>query len=57
LDQYDLHRQNVEMMNRDVIIANLGIKKMQAINEKIINQLKNEKLANRTRHIRVEELE
>jgi hypothetical protein len=45
------------MMNRDVMIANLGIKKLQVINEKLRNQLKNEKLANRTRQIRVEELE
>jgi hypothetical protein len=39
------------------MIATLGIKKLQAINENIRNQLKNEKLANRTKHIRVEELE
>jgi hypothetical protein len=57
LDKMDLHRQTGEMLNRDVMIVNLGIKKLQVINEKLRNQLKNEKLANRTRKIRVEELE
>ena len=45
------------MINTYDIIANLGIKKLQAINDKIKTQLKNEKLATRTRQIRVEELE
>jgi hypothetical protein len=49
LDKMDLHRQTGEMLNRDVMIANLGINKLQVINEKLRNQLKNEKLANRTR--------
>jgi hypothetical protein len=31
------------------MIENLGIKKLQVINEKLRTQLKNEKLANRTR--------
>jgi hypothetical protein len=35
----------------------LGIKKIQTINEKIRNQLKQEKIANRSKHVRVEELE
>jgi hypothetical protein len=45
------------MINRDVMIVNLGIKKLQVINEKLRTQLKNENLATRTRQIRVEELE
>jgi hypothetical protein len=53
----DLHRQTGDMLNKDVIISTLGIKKMQTINEKIGNQLKNEKLYNRTKHMGVEELE
>jgi len=39
------------------MISNLGIKKPQVINENLRTQLKNEKLATRTRQIRVEELE
>jgi hypothetical protein len=57
LDKFDLHRQTAEMINKDAMIANLGIKKLQAINDKLKTQLKNEKLATRTRQIRVEELE
>jgi hypothetical protein len=57
LDKMDLHRQTAKMINRDILIANLGIKNLQTINEKLRNQLKNEKLATRTRQIRVEELE
>jgi hypothetical protein len=57
LDKMDLHRQTREMLNRDIMIATLGIKKLQAINENIREQLKNEKLANKTKQIRVEELE
>jgi chromosome segregation ATPase len=53
----DLHKQTGEMLNMDVMIATLGIKKLQTINEKIRNQLKQEKLANRTKQMRVEELE
>jgi hypothetical protein len=45
------------MINIDAMIANLGIKKLQAINDKLMTQLKNEKLATKTRRIRVEELE
>jgi hypothetical protein len=37
LDKMDLHRKKGEMLNRYVTIANLGIKKMQVINKKIIN--------------------
>jgi hypothetical protein len=57
LDIMDLHRQTREMLNRDIMIATLGIKKLQAINEKIREQLKNEKLPNKTKQIRMEELE
>jgi hypothetical protein len=57
LDKFDLHRQTTEMINMDAMIANLGIKKLQVINEKLRTQLKNEKLATRTKKIRVEELE
>jgi hypothetical protein len=57
LDKFDLHRKTAEMINKDAMIANLGIKKLQAINDKLKTQLKNEKLATRTRQIRVEELE
>jgi hypothetical protein len=49
LDKMDLHRQTREMLNRDVMIVNLGIKKLQVINEKLRNQLKNEKLENRSK--------
>jgi hypothetical protein len=44
LDKIDLHRQNGEMLNRDVMIVNLGIKKLEVVNEKLSKQLKNEKL-------------
>jgi hypothetical protein len=57
LDKFDLHRQTAKMINMDAMIANLGIKKLQAINDKLRTQLNNEKLATRTRKIRVEELE
>jgi len=49
LDKMDLHRQNGEMMNRYVMIANLGINKLHVLNDKLRNQLKNEKLVNRTK--------
>jgi hypothetical protein len=45
------------MINRDAMIANIRIKKLKAINDKLKTRLKNEKLATRTKHIRVEELE
>jgi len=35
LDKMDLHRQTGEMLNTDVMIVNLGIKKMEVVNEKI----------------------
>jgi hypothetical protein len=57
LDKFKLHRQTAEMINMDAMIENFGIKKLQVINENLNTQLKNEKLANRTRKIRVEELE
>jgi hypothetical protein len=44
------------MINKDAMIANLGIKKLQVINENLRTQLKNETLATRTRQIRVEEI-
>jgi hypothetical protein len=53
----DLHRKTGEMFNRDVMIASLGMKKLQTMNENIRNQLKQEKLANRTKQMRVEEIE
>jgi hypothetical protein len=37
LDKMDLHRQSGEMLNRDVMIAKIGIKKMQVIIENIEN--------------------
>jgi len=37
LDKFDLHRQNVEMINKYAMIGNLGIKKLQAINNKLRN--------------------
>ena len=57
LDKFELHIQTVEMINKDVLIANIGIKKLQVIYDKLRTQLKNENLATRTRHIRVEEVE
>jgi len=57
LDKMDMHRQTGEMENKDVMMKNLGIKKLQVKNEKLRNQLENEKLANRTKKIGVEELE
>jgi len=57
LDKLGLHRQITKMTKMDAMIANLGIKKLKAINDKLITQLKNEKLATKTRKIRVEELE
>jgi hypothetical protein len=56
LDKFDLHRQTIEMINKDSMIANLGIKKLQAVNYKLRTHLKNEKLASRTKQIRVEEI-
>ena len=49
LDKFDLSKQNTEMINRDSMIDNIGIKKLQSINDKLITQLKNEKLATKTR--------
>jgi hypothetical protein len=40
VDKMDLHRQTREMLNIDVMIASIGMKKLQTINEKIRNQLK-----------------
>jgi hypothetical protein len=57
LDKFYLHRQTAEMINRDAMTPNLGIKKIQAINDNLMTQLKNEKLATRTMQIRVEDLE
>jgi hypothetical protein len=57
LDKFDLHRKTTEMVNMDAMIASLGNKKLQTINDKLRTQLKNQKLATRTRQIRVEELE
>jgi hypothetical protein len=57
LDKMDLHRQTGEMLNKDVMITTLGIKKLQTINENIRNHLKNEKLSNITKQMRVEEME
>jgi hypothetical protein len=57
LDKMDLHRQTREMLNRYIMIATLGIKNIQDINENIREHLKNEKLTNKTKQIRVEELE
>jgi hypothetical protein len=57
VDKMDLHRHIGEMLNKDVMITSLGIKKIQTINEKIRNQLKQEKLSNKTKQMRVEELE
>jgi hypothetical protein len=47
VDKMDMHKKTRE----------IGITKLQAQNEKLITQLKNEKLGNRTKKIRVEELE
>jgi hypothetical protein len=49
LDKFELHRKTAEMINMDDMISNLGIKKLQVINEKLMTQLKNEKLATRTK--------
>jgi hypothetical protein len=46
LDKFDLHKQNVEMINMNSIIVILVIKKLQAINDKLTTKLKIEKLAN-----------
>jgi len=45
LDKFDMHRHTAEMIRKDAMISNLGIKKNQSINDKLITQLKNEKLA------------
>jgi uncharacterized protein with ACT and thioredoxin-like domain len=57
VDKMDLHKKIREILNKDVIIASHGIKKLQPINEKIGNHLKKEKLANMTKQMRVEEIE
>ena len=57
MDKMDLHRRTGEMLNRDVMVDNLGIKKLQVINFNLKNQHNNEKLANRTSMMRAEELE
>jgi hypothetical protein len=49
LDKLDLHRHTTKMISTDSMISSLGIKKLQSINDKLITQLKNEKLANKTR--------
>jgi hypothetical protein len=53
----DLHKKNGDVLNRDVLITTLLIKNLQAQNEKIRTQLKDEKFGNRTKKIRIEELE
>jgi hypothetical protein len=40
LDKMDLHRQTGEMLNRDVMIVNLGIKKLEVVNENLRKHLK-----------------
>jgi hypothetical protein len=57
LDTFDFHKHIVEMINKDAMIANLGINKLQSIIAKIRTQLKNEKLVTRTKQIRVDDLE
>jgi hypothetical protein len=44
------------MIKKDSTIANIRIKKLQAINDNLRTQLNNEKMATTTREIRVEEL-
>jgi HPt (histidine-containing phosphotransfer) domain-containing protein len=53
----DLHRKTREMLNKDVMLVSLGMKKLQTMNEKIQNQLKQEKISKQTKQMRVEELE
>jgi hypothetical protein len=36
----DLHRQTGEMLNRDVMIVDLGIKKLEVVNENLRKHLK-----------------
>ena len=43
LDKMDLHRKTGEMLNRDVMIVNLEIKKLEVVNE---NLRKNPKMKN-----------
>jgi len=38
------------------MIANLGIKKIQVINDNLRTQLKNKNWATKTKHVRVEEI-
>jgi hypothetical protein len=43
LNKFDnLHRKTAEMINKDAMIAIIGIKKLQVINDKLMTQLKNE---------------
>jgi len=35
LEKFDLHRQTAKMINKYVMIANIGIKKLQTINVKL----------------------
>jgi hypothetical protein len=57
VDKMDLHRQTGEMICRDAMQASLGMKKLQNMADKIQKQLKQEKLANRTKQMRIDELE
>jgi len=57
VDKMDLHRQTGEMLNINIMITSIGLKKLQTMNKNLRGQLKFEKLENRTNHMRVEELE
>jgi hypothetical protein len=57
INKMDLHMQSGEMINKYIMITSIGLKKLQTMNEKIRGQLKFEKFANKTRQMRVEELE
>jgi hypothetical protein len=42
----ELHRHTSEMVSRDIMTATLRMKKLQIMKDKIVGQLKHEKLAN-----------
>jgi hypothetical protein len=44
------------MLNKDIVMASIGMKKMQTMNENIRNQLEHENMTNRTKKMRVEDL-
>jgi hypothetical protein len=39
LDKFDLHRKTTYMINIDSMISNIGIKKIQSINDNVIYRI------------------